>query len=130
MSSLSMALNGYGYHLDGLEPNPGTLNQWLVKNSGYACVGGDCNNLELQRVEEIHGNISYKGEPPTSKLGLQGMMDMLKDRLVLIAHVRNKTHFVLVTGYASVGNFTVLDPFYNATSYSFDSMSDVIVYSM
>ena len=33
-------------------------------------------------------------------------------------------------GYASAETFTVLDPFYNTTLYSFDNMSDVIVYSM
>jgi hypothetical protein len=130
MTSLSMALSGYGYSIDGQDANPGTLNAWLVKNGGYACVDGDCNNLELQTVQKIHANITFEGEILTSRLGLDGLLLALKDNVVLIAHVRNKTHFVLITGYTSGGNFTVLDPFYNTIIYNFADMSDVIVYGM
>ena len=46
MSSLAMALAGYGYELPGgIAPNPGTLNRWLIEHDGYRCDEGDCNNL-------------------------------------------------------------------------------------
>ena len=50
---------------------------------------------------------------------------------VLIAHVRNRTHFVLVDGYDEVKKeFAVLDPFYNTSAYIFSSISDFIVYKL
>ena len=50
---------------------------------------------------------------------------------VLIAHVRYRTHFVLVDGYDEVKKeFAVLDPFYNTSVYIFCSISDFIVYKL
>lgn len=34
MSSLSMALAGFGVDIDGKPSNPGTLNKWLEANEG------------------------------------------------------------------------------------------------
>lgn len=47
MSCVAMALNAYNVTADGDAVNPGTLNSWLKNNSGYQCLGGDCNNLVL-----------------------------------------------------------------------------------
>ena len=47
-----------------------------------------------------------------------------------LAHVRNQTHFVLLTGTASPGVFTVNDPFYNATTYTYGDIHDIIMYNV
>lgn len=50
------------------------------------------------------------------------------------AHVRNNTHFVLLTGVAPSPEgetyFTVNDPNYNTTAYSWDAITDIIVYKI
>lgn len=47
------------------------------------------------------------------------------------AHVRNGSHFVLLTGWdAATAAFAVRDPFYNVSSYAYDDMSDVITYKL
>lgn len=131
MTSISMALNGYGYKVEGKESDPGALNQWLVNNYGYECAGGDCNNLVLQQVQKLNASILYKGEPTASTLGLDGALFLIKEGNVLIAHVRNRTHFVLVDGYDDERQaFSVLDPFYDTSYYSFANISDFIVYEM
>lgn len=131
MTSLSMALSGYGYKVSGRGSDPGTLNQWLVNNYGYECAGGDCNNLVLQQVHKLNSTIFYKGELATSTLGLGGTLHLMKEGNVLIAHVRNRTHFVLVDDYDDVKKeFRVLDPFYATPFYNFSNISDVIVYKM
>ena len=33
--------------------NPGELNTYLVKNNGYECADGDCNNLVLNVLDTI-----------------------------------------------------------------------------
>ena len=131
MTSVSMALSGYGYKVSGRESDPETLNQWLVNNYGYECAGGDCNNLVLQQIHKLNSTISCKGELATFTLGLSGTLQLMKEGNVLIAHVRNRTHFVLVDGYDEVKKeFTVLDPFYNTSAYIFSSISDFIVYKL
>ena len=131
MTSISMALNGYGYKVDGKGSDPGVLNQWLVHNYGYECAGGDCNNLVLQQIHKLNATILYKGEPTSTSLGLNGTLQLMKEGNVLIAHVRNRTHFVLVDGYDDgKKEFSVLDPFYDSPFYSFANISDFIVYEM
>jgi hypothetical protein len=39
MTSLSMALAGKGFTIDGAPVNPKTFNQWLKQNDGYTCIG-------------------------------------------------------------------------------------------
>ena len=133
MSCISMALATYGYTLGSKTSDPGTLNAWLVENGGYSCVDGNCNNLNLPQVEkvDVYGGIKYVGEifPPVLSRGY--VVRALEAGLVVLGHVRNKTHFVLLNGEIGGGNaYTVMDPFYNSTTYSYEDISDVIVYSM
>lgn len=135
MTCISMALDTYGYTLlGGKRPDPGTLNAWLVDNLGYSCVDGNCNNLNLPQIEKIdvHGGIAYLGEIFPPILSPSYISSALEDGLVVLGHVRNKTHFVLLNGEVDEeGNtYTVMDPFYNSTTYTFGDISDVIVYSM
>ena len=49
-----------------------------------------------------------------------------------LAHVHNRSHFVLLTGieYAYPDTFTVNDPDYNVTTYAWETIADVIVYKI
>ena len=56
-------------------------------------------------------------------------MKALDSGMVVIGHVRNRTHF----GNENFNNgdiFTVMDPFYNSTTYSYDNINDVIAYAL
>lgn len=133
MSCISMALNSYGYIVDGKSPNPGTMNAWLVNNQGYLCLDGNCNNLALEQVQKIdvYGRIKFIGEIFRPNLTQSYLVKALSSDMVVIGHVRNRTHFVLLNGSEDGGNtFTVMDPFYNSTVYSYDDINDAIVYIM
>ena len=47
-------------------------------------------------------------------------MQKIDSGIVVIAHVRSRTHFVLVTGFSvdTHGAVTVLDPLYNSSVYN------------
>ena len=147
MTCVAMALAGYGYTLPGQTsalPTPGTLNEWLVTHSGYRCAAGDCNNLVLDSPDVISkGMFQLVGEwggkccggkesqPPLVALQQQLNASTSDQNMVFIAHVRNNTHFVLLTSWDSdVDAFRVNDPGFNVTHYSFDDMSDILMYSV
>jgi len=150
MSSVAMALAGRGFLLpNNTKITPGTLNEYLVRSNGYVCSGdGICNNLALDAPNNFtHGKFRLVGEwggtccggenakPSEEFLKTQMLsnqienIDINMNNNVFVAHVRNGTHFVLLTGYDD-GKFLVNDPYYNATSYTYSSMSDIIVYSI
>ena len=146
MSCVAMALSGYNLSLPGSQgpPTPGTLNEWLVSNGGYKCASGDCNNIVLEAVDTLSSGVMHiVGEwggdccggnesKPSQSLMQEGLdPKRTAGHLVFIAHVRNSSHFVLVTAWdAERGQFAVLDPFYAATHYPYAAMSDVIIYSV
>lgn len=133
MSCISMALNSFGFVIKGNTPNPGTLNAWLVDNEGYLCIDGNCNNLALPQVQKIgiYGHIKFIGEIFRPNLTRSYLRKALDSDMVVIGHVRNRTHFVLLNGSEDYDNtFTVLDPFYNSTTYSYEDIYDAIVYKM
>jgi hypothetical protein len=111
MSSVSMALAGLKFLISGKESNPETLNSWLMANKGYTCADGDCNNLVLAAPSWLDSGITLVGEvPPPSIPSIQ--QGLLKGSFIYVAHVRNRSHFVLLTGYdpAAPDAFTVNDP--------------------
>lgn len=140
LACVSMALSAlcYKIKIDGKEltPTPKELNSWLVENDGYECLGKNCNNMVLKKVEEIasEGSITFEGEIRSSTFNWASLVQRISNGLVVIAHVRNQTHFVLIDGQnttepgASV--YTVLDPFYSSTEYEQSEIADVIVYKM
>jgi len=115
MSSLSMALAGLGVHTEGRPTNPGTVNAWLEQHNGYTCADGDCNNLVLTAPQRLTPVLKLVGEiekPPVQEI--RG--NLTAQSQVFIAHVHDRTHFVLLTGWDTAANaFTVNDPFYNTT---------------
>ena len=133
MTCISMAMDAFGYKIQGESVNPGILNSWLVENGGYMCLDGNCNNLDLVQIEEIvaSGRIKFLGEIFKPNFNASTLVKALALDIVVIAHVRNKTHFVLLDGATDKGeSFSVLDPFYNTSIYTYESISDVIMYSM
>jgi len=130
MTSLSMALAGFGISVDGAAANPLSLNRWLQENEGYTCLDGDCCNLVLNSVEKLSPNIRCLGEPDVP---FQGTLEKLVNAgLVLLAHVRDRSHFVLLTGVngTNASVFNVLDPFFNVTEYHYSCIHDVIIYDV
>ena len=127
MSCLSMYL---AYHKLTAVSSPGALNQWLrAQAHGYVCDGGDCNNLNLTAVEEL--NVKFMGEvekPSYAQLQLD-----VAQGIACIAHVRNRSHFVLLTGWNSnsqqVEEFTVNDPGFPQLTYKYDEIADVLQYA-
>jgi len=54
------------------------------------------------------------------------------ESMVAIAHVRNRTHFVLTVGYDTADDTIVYvhDPFYHVNTYAFADIADMLVYWM
>lgn len=115
MSSLSMALAGLGVSVEGKPANPGTVNAWLETHNGYTCAAGDCNNLVLSAPQRLTPVLKLVGEiekPPVEEI----RANLTAQAQVFIAHVHDRTHFVLLTGWSEEAQaFTVNDPFYNTT---------------
>jgi len=147
MTSLAMALSSAGVELpDSAAPlNPKTLNAWLIANGGYRCDNGDCDNLVLDAPDVLSmgifrllgewGGLCCGGEtakPPASTMqSALNATDTTTPLMAFIAHVRNGTHFVLVTHWdANEGAFGVHDPFYPQEFYAYGSMGDIITYEV
>lgn len=129
MTSLTMGLVGLGIRLPNAteQLNPKTMNKWLKDHQLYTCAAGDCNNLVLNAVEAFTNQLTLVGEgfPQSQSEVVTGLEHT---SYLYLAHVRHATHFVLLTGVASNGSFTVHDPYYNQATYSWDDMADMIVY--
>jgi len=133
MTCVSMALAGKDVRIGGEGTNPGNLNAWLRNSSGYICLGGDCNNLQLNAPDHLSSsnvNISFLSE--NQKPDVPTLQEWIVSDLVCIAHVRNKTHFVLLTGWdtSDPSTFTVNDPGFDQDTYTWDEMADILLYSM
>eukprot|EP01102_Stenamoeba_stenopodia_P004414 TRINITY_DN14725_c0_g1_i1.p1 TRINITY_DN14725_c0_g1~~TRINITY_DN14725_c0_g1_i1.p1 ORF type:complete len:218 (+),score=48.82 TRINITY_DN14725_c0_g1_i1:34-654(+) len=132
MSCVSMGLAGKNFFFNQtVMVTPATLNDWLIHNNGYTCIAGDCNNLVIDSPQNIiPGAVKSLGE--FEKPSAESLQEFLMNTTTVIGHVRNNTHFVLLTGFIP-GNFStfwVNDPFYNSTTYEYDEITDVIVYEM
>jgi len=148
MSSLAMALNGYGIEVPtasggAVAADPGSLNAWLAANRGYTCVDGDCNNLVLDATLKLSGgHVQLLGEWGGPCCGGTAAKPSIEDlqsglaadgdgHLVFIAHVRDNHHFVLLTAWdAAVNAFAVRDAGFNISHYPYANMSDVLIYSV
>ena len=138
MTSLCMGLTGKGYTIGGKTIDPLVMNEWLIEHHGYYCAAGDCNNLNLTLPDTIGSHIGdiifvSENEKPADSLFL---VKWLLEENIAIAHVRNQSHFVLVTGWEEpargkeVSSFSVNDPFYPEELYPYESMADIILYKM
>merc|ERR1711988_100318 len=116
MSCVAMILAGRGASV-----NPGTLNQWLTLNGGYAS-----KDLIIWSAVDSHFRVSYQGQIKPDSSTLQSK---LKSCAGLIANVRGGSHWVLLTGYQGSDIFSVHDPGFNQATYSLKDMSWVAVYA-
>lgn len=144
MSSLAMAISGYGFVLpDGKDVTPGSLNDWLIQNHGYRCMENNCNNLVLDAADALTGGfvrlIGEWGGPCCGGAQAKPSLDQMRQLLdpagdqhvMIIAHVRNNSHFVLLTAWNDGSkSFDVKDPGFDEVAYDFESISDVIMYSV
>lgn len=139
MSSLAMALAGYGIGINNTElvygsatvATPQTFNTWLRANDGYTCAGGDCCNLVLSAPNKLdESRVRSLGEPLVPFY--QTLQNWVADpTLVVLAHVQNQHHFVLLTGEVLAdGSFSCNDPYYNMSSYPYSDIHDVLLYNM
>eukprot|EP01125_Pyxidicula_operculata_P012030 TRINITY_DN3941_c0_g1_i1.p1 TRINITY_DN3941_c0_g1~~TRINITY_DN3941_c0_g1_i1.p1 ORF type:complete len:188 (-),score=29.29 TRINITY_DN3941_c0_g1_i1:17-580(-) len=127
MSCVSMALAGFNITIDGQVSTPETLNNWLRKNNGYVCLGGDCCNLVLDAPNRIAPlQVKSLGEPLTPFLPT--LQKMVQDGLIVIAHVRNRSHFVLLTGVVLPSSFLVNDPGFDQKIYHYSDIHDILLY--
>ncbi|KAJ6235297.1 hypothetical protein M0813_28739 [Anaeramoeba flamelloides] len=137
MSSVSMALNCFGIKIptsSGMltDSNPDTLNTWLQEHQGYVCLGGDCNNLVLNAPDRIPTPPHVvKYAEPYKLISKEEMRQHIDRKGIVIAHVRNSGHFVLLTGYETESDiFYCNDPFFSVTYYTYQEMSSQLLYYM
>lgn len=102
VSSVSMALNGWGIKSNGHPSNPGSLNDWLRGHSGYV----DGNLFAMDRLPNICPSGSgctvtwpTDGYHGNNDLNSETIIGYLARKRIVIAHVREKTHFVLGIGW-------------------------------
>ncbi|KAL0207595.1 hypothetical protein P9112_012223 [Eukaryota sp. TZLM1-RC] len=129
MSSVAMALNGFGYKINGKTANPSTLNTFLQKNGGY--VGNQL--LVYAAVCKINPKITfvgmYKGVGSVSRNTIKNYLDSKK--YAVIGHVRSGSHYVLIDGYSSdLNKFHVLEPAYADDSYNYNNIVGYRIYKM
>lgn len=126
MTSTAMALAGLGAAVGGSPVTPKTLNAWLIANSGYTCIDGDCDNLVLTAPERFSSLMSLIGETEKQSFA-EIATDIANARIIHVAHVHNNSHFVLLTGAVpNEESFYVNDPYYNSTQYPYANISDII----
>ncbi len=111
VSSTAMALNGFGITAaHDAASNPGTLNTWLRAHEGYVgnnmfaqdrlppiCKGKSCS--VVWPADGFHSN---------NDLSRETIISYLTRGRVVIAHVRDKTHFVLGVGWDNANRDVLL----------------------
>jgi len=137
MTSLSMLLASFNTTVDWLSKDrevvtPKSLNRWLQSHHGYDCVSGsrvnglECFDLLSQSITNLTGRISYLGY--TTRQKLPTLPDIKSDiessKKSYVAHVKNGSHFVLVTGVdLRTSSIEVLDPYFAVNSYPYQNVS-------
>jgi LysM repeat protein len=121
VASLASGLAVNNILIDGELANPKTLNAWLNRNKGYSG-----NLLIWASVEKLTPTLQFVGMRWfTAKLLLQRELD---EGLIVVAHVRQDTHFVLLTGHNGKGLYTCMDPGFHAVTCRHAEISTTCVY--
>jgi len=118
MSSVASMVAGRGGQVNGAAPNPATMNQWLKSNGGFQGPNFVWDSLKPLgfNFENIVG-----GNKDTITNALSSGKNVL-------LHVNNGHHYVLATGVTPTG-YTVMDPGYPRTEYSFGEVSEAGIYN-
>jgi len=121
MSSVAMALA----HVNSNSSwNPDTFNTWLTKNGGYA--DGD---LIYWAASDKLGKMKFYKSYDAGQLTAESLQSFCNKNYPVIANVRGGSHWVLVWGYQTASQFSVNDPGFSTSSYSFSDMVGWRVYS-
>ena len=130
MTSLAMALASLGTRaLDGGLITPKSLNQYLIRNKGYLCAGGDCNNLVLSAPDLLSSRVSFISEAPPPSFN-QMAYDVVSRKKIYLSHVNNRSHFVLPWNAFPNQSFAVNNPMQNPAIYPYTGIADVISYTI
>ena len=98
--------------------NPLTLNEYLNENNGF--IDRDAVNWPV--LDTLNAYYQY-----TNYVSKEDLINGLKLCNGYVASVLNETHVVLLTGYAGGDMFYVNDPFYNTTTYHYNTFGVVDV---
>jgi len=115
MSSVAMILKTKGCNYD-----PSSLDHWLTTNGGYA---NGCD-IVWSSVSKICG-VSYQGMEKASESDICNGLSQMHG---IVANVHNGAHWVLLTGCLGNGVFSVNDPGYSTTSYTYSEILQEAVY--
>ena len=131
MSSISMAISGWGIYIDGNASNPATLNTWLRDNNGY----NSDNDLEESDIPNIDPALIVwpsDGFQLWNDLSIYEVRGNLLKERVVIANVLDGTHFVLLTGfsYEDPTVFYVNDPGFETVYYNYTTIVGYRIFDM
>jgi hypothetical protein len=121
MSSTAMGIRGYNISINGIDSDPGALNEWLRDNGGY---DGSNDMIETQVPLIDPGRIVWPedGMHRTNDLSIETIKAYIDGGRVVICNVMDGGHFVLATGVDVDGDTVfVNDPGFNLQYYSFSS---------
>jgi hypothetical protein len=96
----------------------------------FICMDGDCNLVLLRAPETLTGLVRFVSDEYPAPSSASISAGLAAGNTIYLAHVQNQTHFVLLTGTASPGVFTVNDPFFNLTTYTYADIHDIIMYQI
>jgi len=119
ISSIAMALASRGASV-----NPGTLNDWLIHNSGY--VNG--NLLAWGAVNKFGKMTLFNYYRGAGSLSVANLKSFVNSGYPVVINVRSGGHWVLVTGNTSGNDFLVNDPGFSVNSYPYSAISNFVVY--
>lgn len=111
-----MALAGTGKTINGAGATPQTLNNYLNAHGGYS---GQLINWGATSALGLH----YVG-----KVSAGNCAANFNAGKVVILNVRNRGHWVLMTGHNG-STFTVNDPGFSVSSYPQSDVAEAAVYS-
>jgi len=103
--------------------SPGDLNSWLNAHGGFThgdwIIWGAINGLGGMKLVASYSSLSLAS--------LEALVDSCHP---VVVNVRDRTHYVLVTGNAGGGNFYTNDPgSHPAPVYAYSGMSQFVVYT-
>jgi len=118
LTSVSSMLAGIGIKVNGAVPNPSNMNAWLKAHQGF--TGDDYMWYSIGAL-----GLKFLGKDSNHSHAV----NYLNQGKFVILNVNNGHHYVLATGVTSTG-FTVMDPGFSRTSYSFTEVVTSAIYSL
>jgi ABC-type bacteriocin/lantibiotic exporter with double-glycine peptidase domain len=117
LSVITSMIANEGIKVHGSIPNPDTMNSWFKSNNGFKS-----GLLQYKAAERL--GFSYEGFVDDE----EAVIDAMKEGKYALLHVKNRSHWVLATGYDADG-YTVMDPADVRTTYDYDEVNEVAIYT-